>query len=51
VIDRTAVKDAPPAGSRRFVQVNKLMTATWTQGQKLYVLGMEGDEQTLRQYL
>jgi uncharacterized membrane protein YbaN (DUF454 family) len=51
VIDRTAVKDAPPAGSRQFVQVNKLMTVTWTQGQKLYVLGMEGDEQTLRQYL
>jgi len=51
VIDRTAVKDAPPAGSRQFVRVNKLMTVTWTQGDKLYVLGVEGDEQALRQYL
>ena len=51
VIDRATVKDAPPADSRQFVRVNKLMTATWTQGDKLYVLGVEGDEQTLRQYL
>jgi uncharacterized membrane protein YbaN (DUF454 family) len=51
VIDRSTVKNAPPADSRRFVRVNKLMTVTWTQGGKLYVLGMEGDEQTLRQYL
>ena len=51
VIDRATVKDAPPAGSRQFVRVNKLMTATWTQGDKMYVLGVEGDEQTLRQYL
>jgi uncharacterized membrane protein YbaN (DUF454 family) len=51
VIDRTTVKDAPPAGSLQFVRVNKLMTMTWTQGDKLYVLGVAGDEQTLRQYL
>jgi uncharacterized membrane protein YbaN (DUF454 family) len=51
VIDRSTVKNAPPMGSRQFVRVNKLMTVTWTQGDKLYVLGMEGDEQTLRQYL
>jgi uncharacterized membrane protein YbaN (DUF454 family) len=51
VIDRVAVKNAPPAGSRQFVRVNKLMTVTWAQGDKLYVLGVEGDEQTLRQYL
>jgi uncharacterized membrane protein YbaN (DUF454 family) len=51
VIDRSTVKNAPPMGSRQFVQVNKLMTVTWTEGDKLYVLGTEGDEQTLRQYL
>ena len=51
VIDRSMVKHAPPMGSRQFVQVNKLMTMTWTEGGKLYVLGTEGDEQTLRQYL
>jgi hypothetical protein len=51
VVDRTAVKDAPAAGARQFVRVNKLMTVAWTQGGKLYVLGMEGDEETLRKYL
>jgi hypothetical protein len=51
VVDRAAVKNAPPAGERRFVQVSRLQTVTWTQGDKLYVLGMEGDEQALRQYL
>jgi uncharacterized membrane protein YbaN (DUF454 family) len=51
VIDRSTVKDAPPADSRVFVRVNKLMTVTWTQGDKLYVLGAEGDEKTLQQYL
>ncbi len=49
VIDRSRVKDAPPAGSRQFVQVSRLRMATWTEGDKLYVLGTEGDEQTLRQ--
>ena len=51
VIDRAAVKDAPTAGAPRFTRVNNLMTATWTAGDKLYVLGMEGDETALRQYL
>ena len=51
VVDRATVKDAPPAGSRQFVQVSRLEMVTWTVGDKLYVLGMEGDEQALRQYL
>ena len=51
VIDRSRVKDAPPVGSRQFVQVGRLRMVTWTEGDKLYVLGMEGDEQALRQYL
>ena len=51
VIDRSRVKDAPLAGSRQMVQVNRLRMVAWTEGNKLYVLGMQGDEQTLRQYL
>ena len=51
VIDRDAVKDAPGTGTPRFARVNNLMTATWTAGGKLYVLGMKGDEAALRQYL
>jgi len=51
VVDRTAVKDAPAAAAPRFIQVNNLMTATWTEGDKLYVLGTQGDEAALRSYL
>ncbi len=51
VVDRAAMKDAPEAGTRRFARVNKLMTATWTDGGKIYFLGTEADEATLRTYL
>ncbi len=52
VIDRASVKGAPAAGPPQFAKVNKLITATWTQGDKLYLLGTEGDdEQAVRQYL
>ena len=51
VIDRSRVKDAPPAGSRQFVQVSRLQLVTWTEGDKLYMLGTTGDEQALRRYL
>jgi len=51
VIDRSRVKDAPPAGSRQMVQISRLRMVTWTEGDKLYVLGMAEDEQTLRQFL
>jgi hypothetical protein len=51
VIDRAAVKDSPAAGAPAFARVNNLMTATWTAGGRLYVLGTEGDEAALRPYL
>jgi hypothetical protein len=51
VIERFTVKDAPPMSSRQFVQINKLMTVTWTEGDKLYMLGTEENEQILRQDL
>jgi len=51
VIDRSRVKQAPPDGSREFVRINRLQMVTWTEGDKLYLLGVKGDEQTLRQYL
>jgi uncharacterized membrane protein YbaN (DUF454 family) len=51
VIDRTSVKTAPAGVSPEFFKVNRLITAMWTQGDKLYLLGTEGDEQTIRQYL
>jgi len=51
VVDRASVKDAPIGSSPQFSKVNRLITATWTQGDKLYLLGTEGDEQAIRQYL
>jgi len=51
VVDRAAVKNTPSAGPPRLARVNQLMTAVWTQGDKLYLLGTQGDEQTLRRYL
>jgi hypothetical protein len=48
VVDRASVKGAPAAASPQFARVNKLMTATWTQGNKLYLLGAAGDEPMLR---
>jgi len=51
VVDRSRVKDAPPADSRLFAQLSRLGTLTWTEGDKLYLLATEGDESTLRQYL
>jgi hypothetical protein len=45
------MKDAPAGASPQLSKVNRLITATWTQGDKLYLLGTAGDEQTIRQYL
>lgn len=51
VVDRASVKNAPSAGPPQLAKVNQLITATWTQGDKLYLLGTAGDEQTIRQLL
>jgi hypothetical protein len=51
VVDRASVKGAPDAASPQFAKVNQLITATWTQDGKLYLLATEGDEQTLRKFL
>jgi hypothetical protein len=51
VVDRASVRGAPAGNSPQFSKVNRLITATWTQGDKLYLLGTEGDERTIRQYL
>jgi len=50
VVDRAAVKGAPASVEPQFAKVNKLMTATWTRGNKLYLLGAGGDERSLRKW-
>jgi hypothetical protein len=51
VVDRASVRNPPTGDSPQVVKINRLITATWSQGDKLYLLGTEGDEQTLKQYL
>ncbi|MDD5140468.1 MAG: hypothetical protein PHY43_09455 [Verrucomicrobiales bacterium] len=51
VVDRTSLKKSSAGPAPQFSKVNRLMTATWIQGDKLYFLGTTGDEQTIQQYL
>ena len=51
VVDRASLKDAPAAGQPRFIAVNQLITAVWSQDDKVYLLGTEGDESTIRKFL
>ena len=51
VVDRASLKDAPAIGQPRFIAVNRLVTAVWAQGDKVYLLGTEGDESTIRKFL
>lgn len=51
VIDSSAVPGTSSITSPRFQVAEGLTTAIWTQGGKLYVLGMKGDVQTLQKFL
>ena len=51
VVDRASVKDSSAGTVAQFSQVNRLMTATWIQGDKLYFLGTTGDPQTIQHHL
>ncbi|HEY3853793.1 MAG TPA: hypothetical protein VGO67_05305 [Verrucomicrobiae bacterium] len=50
VVDRNAVKEAPANDTPQFAKVNKLITASWSHGGKLYLLGSFGDEQAIRRW-
>ena len=50
VLDRSAVKGGPPKAAE-FVPISKLMTASWTQGEKAYLLAGAGGEAAIRRHL
>jgi hypothetical protein len=50
VVDRAAVK-RPPGGSPELAQVSKLLTASWTAGDRTYVLASHGDRESLQKHL
>ena len=51
VADSAAVKGAPDTPPPQLAQVNQIITATWTQNGKLYLLATEGDESAIRKFL
>jgi hypothetical protein len=51
VVDRTTVRNAPERAAPQLAKVNRLITASWTQGDKLYFLGTRGEEPDIKQYL
>lgn len=51
VINRQAASDIPASGEPQWQQVNKLMTASWSAGDNVYLLAAPGDEAFLAQFL
>lgn len=51
VVDRNLLKNAPPARAPELTKVNRLMTAIWTDGNKVYLLCVGGNAATIRSYL
>jgi hypothetical protein len=50
VMNRTGLKDAPPE-TVQITKVKKLATASWSSGDKTYVLASEEDPAAIRKYL
>jgi hypothetical protein len=51
VLDRSSVESGPANAVPEVKQVKGLFTASWTSGDKVYLLGGFGDEAFLRKYL
>ncbi len=51
VVDKASVKKSSAGPVPQISPVNRLITATWVQGDKLYFLGTTGDEQVIKEYL
>ena len=51
VVNRSSLTVSTVGETPQFSKVNRLIIATWTKGDKIYLLGTAGDEQTIRQYL
>ena len=48
---RSAFPNAPQTSAPRFASVSELMTAAWSQGDKTYLLAIDGTETDLKKYL
>lgn len=50
VVDRSALPDAPGGSTPEITRVSKLVTASWSAGDKTYVLAAPSDESSIRKY-
>ena len=51
VASKSLLAAAPPPGKTEIAPEGDLMTATWTQGDKVYLLAVAGDAKALQKYL
>jgi len=51
VTNKSLLPAPPPPGKTEIVPEGDLMTATWTAGNKVYLLAVNGDAKTLQKYL
>ena len=51
ITGKSSLPNAPLPGKTEIVPVGDLMTATWTAGDKVYLLAVNGDAKTLQKYL
>ena len=51
IVDRAVLPDPPPSQSAQFARVNNMTTASWTVGDKTYVLASKASEEDLRKFL
>jgi hypothetical protein len=51
IVDRSGLPDPPLSLSAEFARVNNMTTASWTVGDKTYVLASKGNEEDLRKFL
>jgi hypothetical protein len=51
VASRSGFSNPPPPGPPQFDRIHRLMTASWSAGNKVYILAGAGDQSELQQYL
>lgn len=51
ITSKSSIPNAPLPGKTEIVPVSDLMTATWTAGDKVYLLAVNGDAKSLQKYL
>ena len=51
VTDRATAKDPPTTTAPHFEEKNGIATASWTDGNRTYILGVEGDKELLARFL